>query len=148
LLYRCEPGISTYQQVGAFVCYNYDMFEESKSAVLFVKDTYGIALEYVDEEGVSVGDGVTVIENGKETYRDVKGGDYTYYDFQDPQAIVYKLVYLPDESVGNERLIQSVIDEEMRDVKKWEVITQKVENKNYVLYRLVPFTVHGVPTYS
>lgn len=124
------------------------MFEDSKSAELFVIDTYGLVLEYVDKESVSVDDGVTVIENGKETYHDVKGGDYTYYDFQDPQTIVYKLVYLPDESVGNKRLIQSVIDEEMRDVKEWEVIPQKVENKNYVLYKLVPFTVQGVPTYS
>jgi hypothetical protein len=38
--------------------------------------------------------------------------------------------------------------EEWRDVKEWELLPQKVENKNYIMHKLVPFTVQGVPTYS
>lgn len=124
------------------------MFEDHKTAEEFVKKTYGLETKYIGEESVSVSDGVTVIENGVETYHDVKGGEYTYYEFQDSNHVVYKLVYLPDNSVGNKRLLENVQDEEWRNVKEWELLPQKVENKNYVLYKLVPFTVQGLPTYS
>lgn len=125
------------------------MFEDNKTAEKFVEEMYGLELKYYSEDSVNVSDGETVIdENGKETYHDVKGGAYTVYEFIDSNHVIYQLVYLPDESVGNGRLIEMVKMEESRDVKEWEELKQKVENKNYLMYKLVPFTVQGLPTYS
>lgn len=128
------------------------MIESHDEALAAIKKHYpdfNLSLKPYGSERTIIEDGYTLYEDGKFRHVDEKGGEYTDFDFIDPASVIYKLVVFPEASVqSKEKLIHFMKNEEMRDVKEWAEFDQKISNERIVFYKLVPFTVQGVPTYS
>jgi hypothetical protein len=106
------------------------MNEDVKDAEEFVKEAYDLDLA------------CSYVELGEV-------GDLTYSvaEFVDNE-ILYQLIYIPDEELPNaDDLLKFIQQVETRSVKKWERISSRSKHKNYTLYKLVPYTVQGVPQY-
>ncbi|MEX0934186.1 MAG: hypothetical protein WDZ42_00115 [Candidatus Saccharimonadales bacterium] len=103
----------------------------------FVKATYGFPVNYSSEH--------------KETYESGDGVEEhcIVYEVMDSNGVAYYLLYSPDESIDFETIRQKVASdielEGYRQVKEWQELIQKVEQKNFVMHKAVPLTVNGLP---
>lgn len=90
---------------------------------------------------------VTVYTHYPDKYTVENYGKFDMQQFQAGPDELYNLVVFEGDFTTNERLFEAMRDEEERDVKDYELVNQNKTLQGYFLYRLIPYTVQGKPTW-
>lgn len=76
--------------------------------------------------------------------------DHGKFDMQQFQAgpdELYNLVITESDFAADRRLYEMMRDVELRNVKDYKLIDQNKPREGYFLYKLMPYTVQGKPTW-
>jgi hypothetical protein len=121
------------------------MIESNDEAEKYVKDTYGLDLKFHSGESTFIADG----KHEPYDLKPVEGGDYKIWDLIDSSGIIYRLIGLPKvQLITEEELIKRLENDNLAlNVKAWEKLTPETNDTDFAFYKLVPFTVQGVPHY-
>lgn len=112
-----------------------------------VKSNFGIDAVAVD--GLESFDlrNVTVYTRYPEDYTVKNYGYFEMQNFSSSNGERYKLIICDDDFPSNKELFSAMGQEEILDVKRYELIKNIKPTNGYFLYRLVPFTVQREPAW-
>jgi hypothetical protein len=115
--------------------------------ILILSDIYDLNATSIDELEHFDLSAVTQYTSYPDTYTMKNYGKFDMQQFQVGPDELYNLIICEDDFTNSERLFEAMQDEERRSVKEYELVDQKKTLSGYFLYRLVPYTIQGKPTW-
>ena len=113
-----------------------------------VRDIYGLDAAAIGKREHFDLSAVTVYTSFPDEYTIESYGEFDMQQFQTSPDELYSLVICKGDFATNKRLLEAMQDGEERDVKEYKLMNQNKRLDGYFLYRLVPHTVQGRPTWS